>query len=326
MGSDLPVIDLEPLLTSGDKGARKVAREIGAACRDQGFFYMVNHGVSPALRTAAYAASAAFFALPEAQKQTVSYFNSAHNRGYTPVGGESLDPQIRPDAKETFNIGREPTLDDTDLAAGTPFHGPNQWPDLPGFRATMLEYYAALRSLGVVLHRAFARDLGLAPDFFDRHIDLPMAILRLLHYPPHPGQFDGSQYGAAPHTDYGNLTILDQDDVGGLEVRARDGSWIAAAPIADSYVCNVGDCLMRWSNDIYVSTPHRVVNRGGRERYSIAFFFDPNADAEVACLPDCATADRPARYPPIRGAEYLRERLTRTYDRPVAYGLAGGNG
>jgi isopenicillin N synthase-like dioxygenase len=139
-----------------------------------------------------------------------------------------------------------------------------------------------------------------------------------LHYPPHPGAFDGTQYGAAPHTDYGNVTILWQDETGELEVRARDGDWIAAPPVPGAFVCNIGDCLMRWSNDVYVSTPHRVVNRSGRERRSVAFFLDPNADAPVECL----ALGGPPRYPPTTGAAYLKERLDATYAFRRALGLS----
>jgi isopenicillin N synthase-like dioxygenase len=300
---EIPVIDL---------GASEIdiARAIGLACRNTGFFYVANHGVPDETQARLLDASAAFFALPEAEKNAVSIERSRHNRGYVALEGEALDPTRPGDAKEAFNMGRELAPDDPDLLAGKPFHGPNRWPARPeGFRDALIAYFDSMRALGQILHRAFARDLGLAPDFFAAKIDKPLATLRLLHYPPHPGEFDGGQYGAAPHTDYGNVTILWQDATGGLEVQARDGAWIAAPPIAGSFVCNIGDCLMRWSNDVYVSTPHRVVNRSGRARRSVAFFLDPNADAPVECLP----LGGPPRYPPTTGAEYLQERLDATY-------------
>ena len=231
----------------------------------------------------------------------------------SPSRARTSIPSRPGDAKEAFNIGRELAPDDPDLLAGVPFHGPNQWPASTRFQGTMLDYFAAQLALCRRLHQAFAIDLGLDPDFFAPAIDRPLAVLRLLHYPPHPGQFDGTQYGAGPHTDYGNVTTLAQDDAGGLEVRERDGTWIDATPIPGTLVCNIGDCLMRWSNDTYVSTPHRVVNRSGRKRYSVVFFCDPNADARVECLPTCVAADRPTRYPPITGAAYLQERLDATY-------------
>ena len=313
MTETIPIVDLAALVANRPGALVGVAAEIGRACRDRGFFYVVNHGVAERLVAEVFAASAKFFASPLAEKEELSITRSRNNRGYVAFEAENLDPNRPGDAKEAYNIGRELRPDDPDLLAGVPFHALNFWPSQPGFRATMLDYFAAQMELCGRLHRCFAADLGLDPAFFARSIDRPLAVLRLLHYPPHPGQFDGSQYGAGPHTDYGNVTTLAQDDAGGLEVRARDGSWIDATPIPGAFVCNIGDCLMRWSNDTYVSTPHRVVNRSGRERHSVAFFCDPNADARVECLPTCTDAGRPARYPPTTGAAYLKERLDATY-------------
>jgi isopenicillin N synthase-like dioxygenase len=158
------------------------------------------------------------------------------------------------------------------------------------------------------LHRAFASDLGLRTDFFDDKFDRPMATLRLLHYPaPTPGS--EPRTGAGAHTDYGNLTLLATDDVGGLEVRTRAGQWIEAPVVPGAFIVNIGDCLMRWTNDVYVSTPHRVVNRSARERYSIAFFYDPNPDAMVETIPSCVGEGEVVRYPPILAADYLTMRL-----------------
>ena len=310
----ISVIDLSPLLAGTPDGEAHAAAAIGRACRDRGFFYVANHSVPDTLLTRMYTAAKEFFVRPEAEKLRVAHSLSAHNRGYVPFKGETLDPGRPADAKEAFNIGRELLADDPDVLAGKPFMGPNLWPDVPDFRVTLLGYYDAVRRLGELLCRGFAIDLGLPPDYFTPLIGDPIATLRVLHYPPHPGVFDGGQYGAGPHTDYGTVTILAQDDVGGLEVQARDGTWVPAPPIPGTFVCNIGDCLMRWSNDIYVSTPHRVVNRGGRERYSIAFFLDTNADALVTCLPGCSGLERPVRYAPILGADYLRSRLEATYE------------
>jgi isopenicillin N synthase-like dioxygenase len=311
--NDLPIIDCAPLLTGDRAVRRRVVTEIGRSCRDIGFFYISRHGVGDAIVTDLFTAARQFFALPLVEKERVSITNALSNYGYVALGGENLDPARPGDAKEAFNVGRDLAPDDPDVLAGKPFHAVNQWPDLDGFRPVLMSYFGAMRRLCERLHRAFACDLGVAADFFEPYIDAPLATLRLLHYPPHPVTRDDRLYGAAPHTDYGNLTILAQDDRGGLQVRRRDGTWIDAVPIAGTFVCNIGDCLMRWSNDTYVSTPHRVVNRSGRDRYSVAFFFDPNADAPIECLPGCVTAERPARYPPTTGAAYLKERLDATY-------------
>ena len=195
------------------------------------------------------------------------------------------------------------------------FRARNLWPDIGGFRDTMLVYFGACHDLGRSLHRAFALDLGLAPGFFEDKLDRPMAALRLLHYPEAPARPEAGQLGAGEHTDYGCVTLLATDGVGGLEVRTRAGEWLKAPRSSGAFVCNIGDCLMRWTNDIYVSTPHRVVSPSGRERYSIAFFLDPNPDADIACLPGCASAARPARYAPIRGDAFLLSRLSPTYEK-----------
>ena len=180
-------------------------------------------------------------------------------------------------------------------------------------RDTMLDYFNRVWRLGRDLHRGFALDLGLAPDFFESKLDKPLAILRLLHYPPVTKPPSDGQLGAGIHTDYGNVTLLATDAVGGLMVQDRSGRWLDAPVIPDAFVCNIGDCLMRWSNDVYVSTPHKVVSPPGADRYSVAFFLDPNPDAVVACLPTCIAPDRPAKYAPISGADFLRSRLEPTY-------------
>lgn len=310
----IPVIDVSAL-ASGDAGAiAKVAARIGAACREIGFFYVTGHTVPQALMDGAFHQSAGFFAQDDAAKRAVLYTASG-NRGYVPMKGEALDPGRPADLKEAFNIGLELPADDPELLAGQMFRAENLWPDMAGFRATMLAYFHACHSLGRLLHRAFAIDLGLRQDFFEDKLDRPMAVLRLLHYPAAPARAEAGQLGAGEHTDYGCATLLATDGVGGLEVRTRAGEWLKAPHLPGAFVCNIGDCLMRWTNDIYVSTPHRVVSPVGQERYSIAFFLDPNPDADIACLPNCATSERPARYAPIRGDAFLLGRLSPTYEK-----------
>ncbi len=312
MTDALPIIDLTALC-EGDAGLAPLAAQIGAACRNAGFFYVVNHGVSRALMDDAFAQSRRFFALPLALKQAIAMDVVGGNRGYSALLREALDPAQGPDRKEAFNVGLDLAPDDPDLLAGKPFRALNAWPDLPGFRETMLTYFDACAALGGRIHRAFAHDLGLDAGFFADKFDRPMATLRLLRYPA-PAEGSGAEIGAGAHTDYGNLTLLATDDAGGLQVRRRDGRWIEAPPLAGAYVVNIGDCLMRWTNDIYVSTPHRVVSRSVRERCSIAFFYDPNPDAEVAAVPACV-AGGAAKYPPILAADYLTRRLDASVPR-----------
>ncbi len=308
MSEDIPIIDLRGLGTP--EGDRRLSAEIGAAARGIGFFTIVNHGVPDSLVDGMMAAGRAFFSRPPAEKTALSIKRSPHNRGYVGLSEEALDPTKGADVKEAFNIGLEMAADHPEVLAGKPFRGVNLWPSDSTFRETSLAYFDAVCRLGVKLHRPIALDLGLQPEWFDASLDAPLATLRILRYPPARGP---ETSGAGEHTDYGNLTLLMTDDAGGLEVRTRDGRWTPVPHRPGAFIVNIGDCLMRWTNDIYVSTPHRVTHRAPRERLSLAFFLDPNPDAVVAAIPTCVTADRPARYPATTGAAYLKERLDATY-------------
>src|SRR5271170_5973973 len=282
----LPVIDMRGF---ADGAFERITGEIAKACRTVGFFYVVDHGVAPDLMRAAFAEARAFFAEPVATKAALAIERVGGNRGYSGLKHEALDPKAGADLKEAFNIGLDLAPDDPELITGIPFRTLNVWPDSPGFKPALLAYFKACSGLANALHRAFASDLGLPLDFFRDKLDRPMATLRMLHYPASSSE---GEIGAGEHTDYGNITLLATDDVGGLEVRTRSGDWIAAPPIADAFVVNI-------------STRHRVVNRSGRERYSIAFFFDPNPDALGEAIPSCGAP----RYPPILAADYLKMRL-----------------
>jgi isopenicillin N synthase-like dioxygenase len=309
----IPTIDISALIAGDAAGTADIAQDIGDACRSVGFFYITGHGISDGLIRSVFVASETFFAQPLEGKRNFLYSAKSGNRGYVPMKGEALDPSRPSDLKEAFNIGLEVSPDDGEVLAGVRFRAPNLWPEQRGFRDTMLNYYAAVWQVGKALHRAFAIDLELPPTFFDNKLDRPMAVLRLLHYPPRPDHVEKGQLGAGTHTDYGCVTLLATDTAGGLEVQARDGRWLEAPPRPGTLICNIGDCLMRWTNDVYVSTPHRVVNPKGRERHSIAFFLDPNPDAIVTCLPTCCSPENPSRYPAIRGDAYLQNRLDATY-------------
>ena len=283
------------------------ARDLGRACRETGFFLLKNHGVPDAMIAQVFDQAARFFALGEAEKRPLSIATNPHNRGWAYLGSESLDDTSgQTDRKEAFNIGLDLPGDDPRVLAGEPFRGVNLWPELPGFRAVMLEYFNAVWGLGVDLLQPVARDLGLPPDHFAPSFDAPMATLRLLSYPAASGE--AGEIGAGAHTDYGALTLLLTDGAPGLQVRPRGGDWQDVPHVPGAFIVNIGDCLMRWTNDIYVSTPHRVLPPP-RPRQSVAFFLDPNPDAHVAALP--GTGD--AKYPATTGAEYLHARLSATY-------------
>ena len=311
----LPVIDVSGLSASEISARAAVAAQLGHACREIGFFYVVNHGVPEATRDGIFAASREFFALPVTEKERCSIKLSEHNRGYVALEGERLNERTgSADYKEAFNVGLELGADHPEVLAGKPFRGVNLWPSLPHWRETVLAYYDACWALGRRIHHGFALDLGIAEDFFEDKLDAPLATLRMLHYPPRPQrQNSAPDSGAGTHTDYGNLTILATDAIAGLQVRARNGTWIDAPRIEGAFVCNIGDCLMRWTNDVYVSTPHRVAIPV-KDRYSVAFFLDPNPDARVEVLPNCIAEGAVAKYPATTGGAYIRGRLTATYD------------
>jgi isopenicillin N synthase-like dioxygenase len=306
----VPTLDVAAALSSEPGALKHLAAGIGAAARGAGFFRVTGHGLSAGAIASVFAMASAFFALPAADKERISIARSQHNRGYVGLRVEALDPKAGKDHKEAFNIGLDLPADDPEVVARSPFRGVNLWPADPAFRAAMLAYYDFAWRLGCFLHRAIALDLGLPENHFDSRLDRPMAILRLLRYPPPVGT---GHVGAGEHTDYGNLTLLLTDEAGGLEVRTRDGQWLAVAHEPGSFIVNIGDCLMRWTNDVYVSTPHRVTHVRPRERLSIAFFLDPNPDALVDCLPGCLAQGAMPRYPAITAAHYLKARLDATY-------------
>ena len=305
---DIPIIDVAPLRSPELAERMKVAGVLHTACRNTGFFYAINHGVDPALIEETFDQAKRFFAQPLEAKQKLSLMQSKANHGYGEMGAEQLSEDRPPDVNEAFNIGLElppghPLLDRADNA-----HGPNQWPDLPGWREHMLIYFDACLELGRLLHRGFSLDLGLPEDFFEDKLDHPMAALRMLHYPASAGKTAPKQFGAGEHTDYGNVTLLAIDGVPGLQLRNRQGVWVDAPAVPGAYICNIGDCLMRWTNDTYVSTPHRVMPPSA-ERYSLPFFLDPNADAEVKVIDGFGEP----KYAPTTGGEYIAQRFNETY-------------
>jgi isopenicillin N synthase-like dioxygenase len=255
--------------------------------------------------------SARFHAQPLAQKQRLAI--NAFHRGYIGASSYRLNEDLKPNLSESLVMMHELAPDDPELVAAKPLQGPNQWPDLPEFRDTMLAYAAAMEELGRRLLVLFAKALDLPDDYFARSFDKPTTFLRLLHYPPQPEASSENQFGSAPHTDYGAITMLAQDDTGGLHVRHRSGDWIAATPIPGTFVVNVGDVMARWTNDRYVSTEHRVLNTGGGHRYSVPFFFDPNMDVTIDCLATCKSANAASKYPPVRYGDYLLSRLDAHY-------------
>lgn len=279
--ADLPILDVSPLVRRV-KGQETVASEIGKACTRQGFFYAVGHGVDRHLQDRLVALARRFFAQDPERKREIRMERGGRAwRGWFAVGEELTSG--KPDVKEGLYFGAELGEDDPRVRAGVPLHGPNLFPEeIPGFRETVLAYMAALTEVGHALMRGIALSLGLEPDHFrERYMRDPLTLFRIFHYPPVTAEpEDEERWGVGEHTDYGVLTILRQDDVGGLQVKTR-GGWIEAPPVENAFVCNIGDMLERMTGGLYRSTAHRVKNVSGRDRYSFPFFFDPDWDARI---------------------------------------------
>ena len=298
----LPIVDIAPMLDGADPEASgRVATQIGEACRAHGFFYIAGHGIDDALQRGLREASRTFFALPAAEKMRVAMLHGGRAwRGYFPVGGELTSG--RPDRKEGLYFGTELPPDDPRVLAGWPLHGANLWPtEVPALRAAVLDYMVAASRTAQAVLAAVALSLGLHDDWFRRHYTAdPTVLFRVFRYPPQAAGDDG--WGVGEHTDYGLLTLLLQDDVPGLQVRTPQG-WLDAPPLPGTLVCNIGDMLDRLTGGTYRSTPHRVRNASGRERFSFPLFFDPEFTARVTPLPqharidpDRVAADRSARW------------------------------
>jgi len=298
----IPVIDFAPFVSGTMTDQQQVADQIHAACHDVGFLYLVNHGVDLALVERVFAQSEAFFSLPFEIKQRYGWTDATSNRGYIGVNTEQQELGRPADWKEAFSIRQETAMTQQ-----------NPWlEDRPEFRDTMLQFYEACRQAAAQILQAFAIALQLPPQFFSQKHGQNYT-LRLLHYPPLTDALKPNQLRGGAHSDYGTITLLFQDAMGGLEIQDASGQWIPAPSIPDAVLVNIGDLMQRWTNHEFRSTLHRVINpvdgRSHRSRYSIAFFCHPNPDTEVTCIPGCQSAERPALYAPILAGDYILERI-----------------
>jgi isopenicillin N synthase-like dioxygenase len=303
-----------PVIRFSGASEETLARQLDAAFSGMGFCYLTDIGVDSALVDGVFAASRRFHALARQAKDAIA-MNSFH-RGYmalkTSVIKTSTVARVtRPNDSDSFMLMHEVGPDDPRY--GRPLDGPNQWPELTDFRTPVLAYDQAMLGFCHRLLRPLALALGLPRDWFVPFFQQPTTFLRLLHYPPQTADAPDDAFGSAPHTDYGFVTILAQDASGGLEVRRRDGSWLPARPVPGTWVVNVADMLARWTNGRWQSTPHRVKNVSGGDRYSCPYFFDMSIDSVVQVLPTCHGAGNPPLFPPVRYGDYLMERLDRNY-------------
>jgi isopenicillin N synthase-like dioxygenase len=302
----IPVIDYGPYF-AGERGALdRLAAEVRDACEKVGFFYAQNHGVPQAIIARAFAASRRFHALPLAEKLKLKL--NENNIGYLPLaasvqGASTVHKATRPNLNESFFVSYDRGPDHPDVLARKPLRGRNQWPEgLSGLRADMMAYFHALERMCARMLPGFAVALGMPADYFAPFFaDEAHANLRFLHYPPQVGA-DDETFGQAPHTDNSFMTALARSEVPGLAVRLlpngpMGGEWFVPPLIPGTFLINLGNIMRRWSNDRFLSTPHGVLNDSGSDRYSIAYFYSPNPDSVIECLPSCAGPDNPPRYP-----------------------------
>ena len=281
----IPVIDVSPLLQGkqiivvDDPGVKECVQSIHDACKHIGFFYIKCHGVDLSLISALEQEAEVFFKQSHGEKMKIAMKKSGlHWKGFFPVGDELTSG--KPDNKEGIYFGEEYAVDSAPVRRGWAMHGPNQFPEPAGrWRALVLEYLDQLTKLGLKLMAGIALSLGLAADFFETRFcnPRPFTPFRIFRYPKGSGNM-----GVGRHTDYGVLTILKQDQVGGLEVELRDGSWLPAPPIEGTFVVNIGDMLQLWTKNYFVATPHRIRASLGRDRMSMPFFFDPAFNTSIA--------------------------------------------
>jgi len=326
MKAQIPVIDLAAAL-SGDRAARlHTAAEIDHTCTEIGFFTVTGHGVPREVISALNGKAHAFFDLPIEEKRLVMPADIKSPRGYKPIGYEALGHgnanMTPPDLKEYYHFGRESWPDEPYFTCpeGQRYFVRNVWPRNPrGFREAAARYYSEMERLVGELTRLAALGLGIDEHFFEDKIDKHITAMRLNFYPEMREPAQRGQLRGGEHTDYGLLTILNGENVaGGLQVKTRQGEWIDVATSPDSFVCNIGDLLMRWTNDRWVSNPHRVVTppagTAGTKRLSIAFFHHPNYDARIECI----APPGHAKYPPVISGEYrdLKYKQTRLMETP----------
>ncbi|MDN8618592.1 isopenicillin N synthase family dioxygenase [Variovorax ginsengisoli] len=304
---EIPVFDLGPYLL-GEAGAmEKLGTELRYALENVGFYFIVNHGLDQALIDRTFAAARRFHDLPLEEKLALKL--NEHIRGYQPMKGavtrhSAVNANNLPNVNEAIFFGPELVDDHPDVLAGKPFRGHNQWPsDLAGFREDVLAYTAAAQAVGVSLLPLYAHALELEVDFFLRGFKEPSFTFRMSHY-PQTEVLQDNEFGLAPHSDTSFMTLLPENEVPGLSIRLPNGRWIDAPVLKGSILVNGGDMLRRYTNDRFLATPHKVVNRSGVERYAIPFFMDCSYDFVMECLPTCQSPSNPPRYEAFSYADY----------------------
>jgi isopenicillin N synthase-like dioxygenase len=317
-GADgIPAIDLGPYLAGAPGAAERAAEQLRVALTEIGFYYILGHGVPAALVEAVFREAARFHALPLERKLAVGI--DRHNVGYLPLQGDTLRTSTvatvtKANLNEAFFVARDLPADHPDVLADRRFRSANRWPEgLPGFRAAVVGYCDTLERLVRRLVRLYARALDLPFDYFDAPFREPQYKLRMTHYPPQDAPAE-DEFGIAPHTDTSFLTLLAPNPVPGLSIRTQQGVWIAAPAVPGAFLVNGGQLLQRWTNDHFLATAHRAVNRSGGERYALAFFCDAGIDWPIAAVPSCVGPQRPAKYKTTWYTDYMIGYQERTYN------------
>jgi isopenicillin N synthase-like dioxygenase len=312
---EIPTLDIAPYLGGRPGGLDAAAAQFRDICSTVGFFYLKGHGVAQELIDRTFAQSRRFHALPLETKMKMPYFTTIHGfkSGYQPCYGDGYQNQnvniisnAKPNLVAKFAINREGGSGGLSMTAQERAARVNHWPeDLPGFKETLLEYQDSIEQLGRKFLPLWAASLKLPLDHFEKFFATPHVTLNVLYYPPQERAGD-RQYGIAPHTDNALMTFLAQKDVPGLAVRMPSGHWRTVDIVPGALLVNTGNLAVRWTNDEYLSTKHRVINTYGADRYSMPVFFGPSGDALIEVLPTCQGPGRPPRYEPITYAK-LRE-------------------
>ena len=322
----VPIIDLAPYFSGSAEGKAAVARAVNQACRDIGFLVITHHQIPVELVQRVSALTRQFFDLALAEKRKVDRPSPEMVRGYSAVAEESLSYSLEEsapgDLKESFSIGPSNVPDEDyyhNAVAGSHF-APNVWPPenlLPGFQDAYRDYFVAMSELACSMMRLFALALELDEHFFDDRIDRHISMFRTLSYPDIKAEVEAGQMRASAHTDYGSMTIVRPDSaLGGLQVRNQLGEWVDVPYVEDGFVVNIGDLMMLWTNDRWISTLHRVVNppadsESDNRRQSLVFFHQPNYDALIECLPGCLAEGQQARHAPVTSGDHLLSKFVK---------------
>ena len=316
---EIPIIDISPLVGPHDNqnSVRKTAKEIENACKNIGFFYVKNHQIPQNHLDAVILVMQEFFNLPEEEKMKIHIGNSDVFRGYTPLGKELTNAKY--DWHECVDFGLDLEPNHPEVIAGNQLLGPNQWPEnQPNFRKALERHWDLMILLGRRITEGLAMSLGFDKKKFARFMNKSHSFMRISNYPPYgKDQEENVGDGIGAHIDYGFLTILLQDNIGGLEVKNADNEWVSAPMIPGTFLINIGHMIQRWTNDYYKATVHRVIPPKHETRCSLPFFFEPNFDAIVVPLDTFCSKNNPPRYKPFHFGNYLESKFTTSYSDTV---------